>query len=82
MRLRRGVLGAVVFLLGFAPFATAQDDQADRGGSGKNTARPVLVVDEFVHDFGEVIPGRTLRWTFTLRNVGKADRQIHSVVPG
>lgn len=43
---------------------------------------PILVVESFTHDFGEVKPGDPLRYAFKIRNEGKADLLINSVSPG
>jgi len=43
---------------------------------------PVLVVESFTHDFGEVKPGDALRYVFKIRNEGKSDLLINSVTPG
>ena len=72
---------ALILVLVLVGFASAQDNQPDRGSPSTDMARPTLVVDEIAHDFGDVKPGRILRWTFKMKNVGDADLLIHSVAP-
>jgi hypothetical protein len=43
---------------------------------------PVLVIESFTHDFGEVKPGDPLRFAFKIKNEGKVDLLINSVTPG
>jgi len=40
------------------------------------------VLEETTHDFGEVKAGTALRWSFKVKNTGKADLLINSVTPG
>lgn len=72
------VLCALIIGLALVVCAPAQDNQT---APDADTARPVLAVDKFGHDFGEVRAGTTLRWTFKIRNVGNADLLIRGVVP-
>lgn len=51
-------------------------------GSTPSGAVPVLTIESFTHDFGEVKPGDPLRYTFKVKNEGKADLLINSVTPG
>ena len=51
-------------------------------GSASSGAAPVLVIESFTHDFGEVKPGDPLRYAFKIKNEGKADLLINSVTPG
>ena len=51
-------------------------------GSAPSGAAPVLVIESFTHDFGEVKPGDPLRYAFKIKNEGKADLLINSVTPG
>jgi hypothetical protein len=73
------VLSTVMLVLALAAPAPAQNLPTDPGTDG---ARPELVVDEFIHDFGQVRPGRALRWAFKIRNVGNADLLILNVSHG
>ena len=41
----------------------------------------IIPMEERVHDFGKVEPGRPLHHTFTVRNSGGADLQITRVSP-
>ena len=52
------------------------------GGGAPSGAAPVLVIESFTHDFGEVKPGDPLRYAFKITNEGKADLLINSVTPG
>jgi len=73
------VVCTVILGLALAASAPAQTVPIDPGTDG---ARPALVIDEFIHDFGQVRPGRPLRWAFKIRNVGNADLLILSVTHG
>ena len=60
----------------------AGSERSDRPGEGRyRRADAVLVMDDLIHDFGEVRPGKDVRWTFKIKNVGDADLVIHSVAP-
>ena len=72
-------LGLVISLAALAP---AQEKLTDQGSGAKDLVVPRLVIDEAVHDFGEVKPGMPLQWTFKIKNVGNADLLIHSLKPG
>ena len=43
---------------------------------------PKLEIASLQHDFGQVVPGMALKYTFQIRNLGTADLVIKSVVPG
>lgn len=43
---------------------------------------PVLAIESFTHDFGEVKAGTPLRFIFKVKNQGKADLVINNVSPG
>lgn len=65
--------------------AAAQQKQSPiqpNAGSAPPNAAPVLVIESFTHDFGEVKPGDPLRYAFKIKNEGKADLLINSVTPG
>jgi len=51
-------------------------------GSASSGPAPILVIESFTHDFGEVKPGDPLRYAFKIKNEGKADLLINSVTPG
>jgi hypothetical protein len=72
-------LGLVISLAALAP---AQEKLTDRDSGAKDGVVPRLVIDEVVHDFGEVKPGMPLQWTFKIKNAGTADLLIHSLKPG
>lgn len=52
------------------------------GGNAPSGAAPLMVIDSFTHDFGEVKAGTPLRYIFKVKNQGKADLLINSVSPG
>ncbi len=65
--------------------AAAQEKQAPNqpnGGSAPSGAAPLMVIDSFTHDFGEVKAGTPLRYIFKVKNQGNADLLINSVNPG
>ena len=71
-----------VLLLVLAAPASAQEKKgSDQPETGEYVPAPRLVVNEAEHNFGEVRAGRTLRWTFKIKNVGTADLLILSVAP-
>ncbi|HKA22205.1 MAG TPA: DUF1573 domain-containing protein [Blastocatellia bacterium] len=55
--------------------------QQNGGPNPSSSTAPVLVIESFTHDFGEVKPGTTLRYAFKVKNQGKADLQIQNVAP-
>jgi hypothetical protein len=52
------------------------------GGNGVSGAAPLMVIESFTHDFGEVKAGTPLRYAFKVKNQGKADLLINNVSPG
>ncbi|MFP5260755.1 MAG: DUF1573 domain-containing protein [Blastocatellia bacterium] len=77
MKLMR-IITALSLALFFAVAAAAQESQPpNKGGDA-----PKLVIAELVHDFGEVKAGTPLRYSFKIKNEGKADLLIQSVTPG
>ena len=65
--------------------AAAQQKQPPaqpNGGSAPSGPAPLLVIESFTHDFGEVKSGSPLRYAFKIKNEGKADLLINSVSPG
>jgi hypothetical protein len=72
------MISAFALALMFAMPATAQEKQTPNGGGGA----PKLVIAEIVHDFGEVKAGTPLRYSFKIKNEGKADLLIQGVTPG
>ena len=78
-------ISSLVFLTLTALPAGAQQKQTPvqpNIGSAPSGAAPVLVIESFTHDFGEVKPGDPLRYAFKIKNEGKADLLINSVTPG
>lgn len=74
---------AVVLALLFVVATTAQEKQQPNHTNGAPSGpAPLLVIESFTHDFGEVKSGSPLRYAFKIRNEGKADLLINSVSPG
>jgi len=59
----------------------SQASPQQNGGSNPPSAPPVLVMESFQHDFGEVNAGTTLRYAFKVKNQGKSDLIIQNVAP-
>jgi len=75
----------MVVLLGLAAAAQQKQAPAHPNGGGASpgaSAAPMMVVDSFTHDFGEVKAGTPLRFAFKIKNEGKADLLINGVSPG
>ncbi|MEK6325773.1 MAG: hypothetical protein AABN33_29375 [Acidobacteriota bacterium] len=72
----------VALLLGVAAAQQKQPPVQPSGGSAPSGPAPLLVIESFTHDFGEVKPGDPLRYAFKIKNEGKADLLINSVSPG
>lgn len=72
-------------IAGFSIAAAARQIQASpqqNGGSNPPSgAAPVLVIESFTHDFGEVKAGTTLRYAFKVKNQGTSDLVIQNVAP-
>ena len=77
-------LSALTFALLFAITVAAQQKQPPvQPNTGTSTAgAPLLVIESFTHDFGEVKAGTPLRYAFIVKNQGKADLLINNVAPG
>lgn len=78
-------LSAFTFASLLSITAAAQDKQPPpqpNGGSAPSDGAPVMVIESFTHDFGEVNSGTPLRYAFKVKNQGKADLLINSVSPG
>ena len=75
---------AVIFALLLAIAAAGQDKQppARANGDSASLAAPLMVIDSYTHDFGEVKAGTPLRFAFKVKNQGKADLLINNVSPG
>lgn len=84
MKLRR-TISAIALVALFVVTAAAQEkhptDQPN-GGNGASGAAPVMLIESFTHDFGEVKAGTPLRYAFKVKNQGKADLKIINVAPG
>ena len=78
-------LSACTFALLLSITAAAQDKQPPpqpNAGSASSGAAPLMVIESFTHDFGEVKAGTPLRYIFKVKNQGKADLVINNVSPG
>ena len=77
-------LSALTFASLLSLTAAAQNKQPPHPneGSASSGAAPVMVIESFTHDFGEVKAGTPLRDAFKVKNKGKADLLIHNVAPG
>jgi hypothetical protein len=78
-------LSAFTFASLLSITAAAQDKQPPahpNGGSASSGAAPLMVIDSFTHDFGEVKAGTPLRYIFKVKNQGKANLLINNVAPG
>jgi hypothetical protein len=76
MKLRKSVTALALALM-FATAAAAQEKKTD-----EPPAFPKLMLESFSHDFGPVKAGTPLKYTFKIKNAGKADLLIKSVNPG
>ena len=76
MKVRKYVAALALALL-FATAAAAQEKKSD-----EPPALPKLMLGSFSHDFGPVKSGTPLKYTFKIKNAGKADLLIKSVNPG
>ena len=83
MKLSKAISTIALVVMLALPIA-AQQNQAPNhpNGSGSSGPAPMLVIDSFTHDFGEVKAGTPLRYVFKVKNKGKADLLINNVSPG
>jgi Protein of unknown function (DUF1573) len=72
------IIPALALALIFAIPVAAQEKQTPNQAGGA----PKLVITEITHDFGGVKAGTPLRYSFKIKNEGKADLLIQSVTPG
>ena len=75
------VIGVAV-LLASSAFGQSKHQPAQPNGGSSSAGSPVMVIESFTHDFGEVKPGTPLRYAFKIKNEGKSDLLINSVNPG
>jgi len=83
MKLIRIIL-VLAIIAAFSVCAAAYQNQTppqQNGGDTSSGAVPIVVIESFTHDFGEVKPGTTLRYAFKVKNQGKADLVINNVAP-
>lgn len=78
-------ISAIALAAMLAVAVAAQQKQSPNqpnGGSASPGAAPLMVIDSFTHDFGEVKAGTPLRYVFKVKNQGNADLLINNVSPG
>jgi hypothetical protein len=77
------ILSSLMLVLLLSLIAAAQETQAPVGANGTSapSAAPRMVIGSMTHDFGEVKAGTPLRYSFKIRNDGKADLLIKDVAP-
>ncbi len=76
MKLQKAFAALAVALF-FVTAAPAQEKK-----SNDPPAVPKLLLESFEHDFGQVKSGTPLKFSFKVKNAGKADLLIKSVSPG
>jgi len=83
MKVSRAILAIAHIALCVVTVAAQQKQPPNQpnGGNGAGPA-PLMVIDSFTHDFGEVKAGTPLRYAFKIKNQGKADLLINNVAPG
>ncbi len=79
MKFCKSFSAVALLILMSLPAAARQNQTPIQPTAG---AAPVLVIESFTHDFGEVKAGAPLRFVFKIKNEGKADLLIDSVTPG
>ena len=83
MKLRKLIFAIALAALLVVPIAARQtQSQPQQNGGNASSAAPLMVIDSFTHDFGEVKAGTPLRYAFKIKNQGKADLVINNVSPG
>jgi hypothetical protein len=77
-------IGAVALVALLVTVTAAQEKQPPNqpNGTAPSGAAPLLTIESYTHDFGEVKAGTPLRYAFKIKNEGKADLLINSVTPG
>ena len=70
------VIVGIALLFGLAICAVAQETPAT-----SDAANPKLTMESLVHDFGTVVAGTPLTYTFKVKNEGTADLLIKNVAP-
>lgn len=71
----RFFFGIAVFL-GLTVCVLAQEKQVTT-----DPPSPKLIMDSFVHDFGTVVAGTPLTYSFKVKNEGTSDLLINNVAP-
>ena len=83
MKLLKALSTLALVVLLVVPVAARPNQTPNQpNGSGSSGPAPMLVIDSFTHDFGEVKAGTPLRYVFKVKNQGKADLLINNVSPG
>jgi hypothetical protein len=74
MKLRKMISAiALAGLLAIPVVARQTQSPNQPNGGSAPSAAPLLVIDSYTHDFGEVKAGTPLRYVFKVKNQGKAD---------
>lgn len=68
----RLIICALLVLAGYHVLAAAQEQEN----------QPVIVFEEILHDFGTVFEQPSYKYSFVVKNEGKADLLIKDVKPG
>jgi len=76
MRKSLRLVVGIALVLALAISAVAQETQATT-----DAGSPKLTMDSVVHDFGTVMSGTPLTFTFKVKNEGTADLLIKNVAP-
>jgi hypothetical protein len=66
-------------VVGLAMCAMAQETQVTQVTT--DAGSPKLIIESLVHDFGTVVSGTPLTYTFKVKNEGTADLLIKNVAP-
>lgn len=83
MKIRKAISAIALVVMFVVPVAAQQNKSPNQpNGGSASSAAPLMVIDSFTHDFGEVKAGSPLRYAFKVKNQGTADLLINSVSPG
>jgi hypothetical protein len=75
-------LALIALLVSMAAAQEKHPPNQPNGGNAVSGAAPLMVIESYTHDFGEVKAGTPLRYAFKVKNQGKADLLIINVAPG
>jgi hypothetical protein len=74
--LRKGLAPLLTLLLMVGAVA------AQEKATGQPAGSPKLVIESFTKDFGDVLSGAPLKYSFKIKNEGTTDLLIQNVAPG